>query len=235
VSQSLELEDTLNATLDKVLEVIGVEAGMIFRLDKRSQELVLAADRGVSEESTRELDRLSLGQHPCGYVAQRGELMVIPDTSQAPPALRRKGLQLQVAVPLKSMHRVQGVLAVAARQTRQCHPEELALLTAIGNAIGVALENARLYENMRFYVREITRAQEDERQRIAQELHDETIQMLIVLSRRLEALVVSSESLPETTREHLNSLQELIPNSSGGIRRCYRRHTGSTAITGCRP
>jgi signal transduction histidine kinase len=221
VSQSLELEDTLNATLDKILEVVGMEAGLMFRIDKRSQELVLAVSRGVSEESTLELERLNPGQHPCGRAAESGELAMIQDAS-SPPAMRREGLRLQVAVPLKSTDRVQGVLVVASRQMRQFLPEELALLTAIGNAIGVAIENARLYENMRFYVREITRAQEDERQRIAHELHDETVQMLIVLSRRLEALVTASEPLSETTRHHIRSLQELIPDISGGIRRFVR-------------
>jgi signal transduction histidine kinase len=222
VSQSLTLEHTLNAALDKVLEAIGVEAGMVFRLDKRSQELVLAARRGVSEGSATELDRLSLGESPCGRVAQSGELMVIQDPSQDPPAMRREGLRMQVAVPLKSTDRVQGVLAVATRRSRQFLPEELELLAAIGNEIGVAIENARLYESMRFYVQEITRAQEDERQRIARELHDETIQMLIVLSRRLEALITPSEPMSETTRQRLRSLQELIRNTSGGIRRFVR-------------
>ncbi|MBN1581024.1 MAG: sensor histidine kinase [Anaerolineae bacterium] len=84
----------------------------------------------------------------------------------------------------------------------------------------LAAENARLYESMRFYIRGITRAQEDERQRIARELHDETIQMLIVLSRRIEA-VMSLELRPEI-KEQLKSLQGLIRDISGGIRRFVR-------------
>ena len=127
-----------------------------------------------------------------------------------------------IVVPLKSKNQVQGVLIVATRQSRQFLAEELELLTTIGNQISVAIDNSRLYESMRFYARGISQALEDERQRIARELHDETIQMLIVLSRRLEALMPPSEPLSEATRQRLRSLQELIHDISRGMRRFVR-------------
>ena len=221
VTRSLELEQILKAALDEVLKVMGMEAGLVFSLAKGSQELQLVAHQGMSDESATALGRLRPGEGPWGRVAQSGELMVGQDFSQDVPAVRREGLRAQVAVPFMSRDRIQGVLVVATHRSRQFLPEELELLTAIGNQIGVAVENARLYASMRFYVQEITRAQEDERQRIARELHDETIQMLIVLSRRLEALT-ASESPSEATKQRLASLQELIRDISGGMRRFIR-------------
>ena len=50
---------------------------------------------------------------------------------------------------------------------------------------------------MRFYARKITQAQENERKRIARELHDDTIQSLIGLTRHMEALTTSEATLPE--------------------------------------
>jgi signal transduction histidine kinase len=217
VSQSLDLGPILHAAIDKILAVVGMEVGLIYRLDRRTQELVLAVGRGVSEDAWPALGRLDLDQSPYGQVVRTGQRTLIEDGSPLLP-----GVRLQVAVPLKSTDRVQGVLVVASQQPRRVLAQDTELLTAIGNEIGLAVENARLYENMRFYVREITRAQEDERQRIARELHDETIQMLIVLSRRLEALLTPSGSLPTPARDQLCSLQDLIRDISGGLRRFVR-------------
>ena len=226
VTESLELEQILNGALDKVLEVTGLEAGLIFFLDKQAQELILAAYRGVSKESAAGVDRLKLGEGFCGRVAQSGELMVVQDSSRDPRltrlAVRQEGLRGQIVVPLKSKGEVQGVLAVATRESRQFLPEELELITAIGNQIGVAVENARLYKNMRFYVGQITGAQEEERKRIARELHDETAQALIDLSRRLDDLATSREQLPESAIGRLEEFQELIDSILRGIRRFSR-------------
>jgi two-component system sensor histidine kinase DegS len=226
VTESLELKQILKDALDKVLEVTGLEAGLIFFLDKQDQELILAAYRGISKESAAGVDRLKLGEGFCGRVAQSGEPMVVQDSSQDPRltrfAVRQEGLRGQIIVPLKSKGEVQGALAVATRQLRQFVPEELELITAIGNQIGVAIENARLYQDMHFYVGQITKAQEDERKRIARELHDDTAQALIDLSRRLDDLATSPEQLPESVIERLEEFQELIDSILRGVRRFSR-------------
>ena len=51
-----------------------------------------------------------------------------------------------------------------------------------------ATEERRLQENMRFYVREIIRAQEDERKRIAREIHDDVSPSLLLLIQRIDAI-----------------------------------------------
>ena len=219
VTGSLELEQVLHDALDKILEVMGLEAGLIYLLDRETHELTLSAYEGISEDAATELGHVGVGEGPWGEVAQSGQLLMAPNCSGDPPAVQRDGLRTQVVVPLRSKDEVQGLLALAARSLREFTPEESELITAISREIGVAVENARLYESMRFYTREVIKAQEEERKRIARELHDETIQALVVISRRLEGLATRPGQLPESVRHGLASLQELVGNTLRGVRR----------------
>jgi signal transduction histidine kinase len=80
------------------------------------------------------------------------------------------------------------------------------------------LEQAQ--EKMRFYLGEVNKAQEEERKRIAQELHDDTIQSMVVLSRGLESLRYDRRELPEDEYNHrLEKLHQLTVDTMTGIRR----------------
>jgi len=75
-------------------------------------------------------------------------------------------------------------------------------------------------QNLRFYLQEATRAQEEERKRISHELHDDTIQALVVLSRDLDDVIAGDEELPEEVRLRLEELWHgRIDSIVKGVRR----------------
>ena len=80
-------------------------------------------------------------------------------------------------------------------------------------------EQKKMQENLRFYLRQTTNAQEEERKRISHELHDETIQALVVLSRQLDALASSKNDIPEEQRLHLEVLWQQTNVIIRGVRR----------------
>ena len=79
-------------------------------------------------------------------------------------------------------------------------------------------EQKRMDENLRFYLQEATRAQEEERKRISHELHDDTIQALVVLSRQLDALSSDERMSPED-RRRLEELWQKTDDIVKGVRR----------------
>jgi two-component system, NarL family, sensor histidine kinase DegS len=80
----------------------------------------------------------------------------------------------------------------------------------------------RLYENQQYYLKEITRAQEEERKRIARELHDSTAQNLIALMHQVENLLDEKATLPISQAKSLWSFYEHIRDVLQEVRRFSR-------------
>ena len=165
VSQSLEIEQVLNGALTKVVEVMDVEVALLFLLHEEAQELELKTYHGVSEEFAAGVRGIKLGEGFMGRVAESGEPLLVKDASHDPRLTREvvasERLHAGLIVPLKSKGKVVGTLCVAMRRPREFSPEEVELLTAIGNEIGIAMENARLYEEERVIAQRL-RASETE-------------------------------------------------------------------------
>jgi PAS domain S-box-containing protein len=175
VSQSLELKQILNSSIDSVIDVMDVDIVLIFLLDSQASELILGASRGVSTLFASGLDRMELGEGLNSVVAQTGEPMFIKNSSKDPrltkTEVKEEGIQSQIIVPLKSKGKVMGTICVAMRRQRRFNKDEVSLLAAIGNQIGVAIENARLYEE-EHEVAEQLRASEERYRTLFQNAHD---------------------------------------------------------------
>jgi len=237
ISQSLELHQVLDNAMDNVIDVMQVDAALLFLLDEDTADLHLAAHRGIAEELAKGIDRLKIGEGLNGRVAESGEPLFVEDVSTDPRLTRemvsKYDIHSMLIVPLNSKGKVNGTLCVAMRSYRTFQQEETDLLTAIGNQIGVAIENAKLYqnqqeiaeklrtmqENLRFYLLQVTKAQEEERKRISHELHDETIQALVALSRRLDTIASKDKKLSADLSHELEEIWQQINDVIRDVRR----------------
>ncbi|HBY95760.1 MAG TPA: hypothetical protein DEP84_17700 [Chloroflexi bacterium] len=151
VSGSLELEAILARALEKVLDVLETEAGEIYLLDEASQELVFKVHRGLFPQVFQEISRFPVDEGFPGLVAVTGEAIVVSDLAADPRFKRQavvaRGFRVMASVPLRAKDRVIGVMNVADR-SKVYTAEQVTLLAAIGNQIGVAVENAGLHSQV---------------------------------------------------------------------------------------
>jgi len=99
------------------------------------------------------------------------------------------------------------------------HGDQIAGLQII--ALDVT-DEVRLRRNMEYYITQVTRAQEDERLRVSRELHDETAQELVVLSRDIATLLEEDDNIPRRLAERLQKLRETADSALEGVRRFSR-------------
>lgn len=226
LSQSLDLEQVLQTTIDMVMDIMHVDVVLVFSLAEDRESLKLISYTGVQEKSAENLDGMRLGENPCGRVAETGEPFFINDLERDPDLSRlhtlEDDLKAELSVPLLAHGEIVGTLCVATRSKNRLRESDIELLSALGKLIGIAIHNARLQENQTFYLQQITRAHEDERQRISRDLHDSTAQNLIGMLRVLERFCEEDKQLSPERLEILWKLHVQLKNSLKEIRQLGR-------------
>lgn len=232
VSQSLDLNQILDDALDEVLQLDmfgGAAKGMLFGLDEADGRLVLIAHRGTPEDHPCLAQPPQLGECLCGLVAQEGEAIILEDCwgderhSRHWPSMPT---HKDICLPLKVRGQVLGVMNVRLPTTHQVAGHDVQLLTSVADQIGVAIENARLFEavsqqheRLRALTSQLAEAEETERRRLAQELHDQVGRKLTALGLNLNIIrTAMPEDGPQKATSLLVESQELVEQTTQLIR-----------------
>lgn len=152
VSQTLNLEELLRNVQDKVLEVMGLNIGGIFLLNEPTKEMILRAHRGMSPEFVCQLGVVNLEDGRfIGQVVKSGKPLIVKDIFVNPRlsrgVMKKENIKSFAAVPIMAREKILGVMGVGSRTYREFPDWEVRMLGAIANQIGMAIDNAQLYEH----------------------------------------------------------------------------------------
>ncbi len=207
VSQSRTLREVLDSALDRSLQLTSLTAGWIWLLGEESDSLRLGAQVGLEKTSQCLAQPRALGDCACGLVLGSGKAQFVDVGTGRCAILRGAGFERHLSIPLAAKGRTLGVMNLATTRQREFAADELDILAAIGSQIGVAVENARLWDELTHkeelrvqLLDKIISAQEDERKRIARELHDETSQALTSLLVTIKMIEASSDPVEARRR-----------------------------------
>ena len=155
-TQSLSTDRILNDTLDKSLEVLGFDVGYIRILDPEKKTMVVRASEGLTASSSDSKvvyveDRTR--RHVANILFETQKPYISPDVRKDQTfknrTMEREGVISAAYIPIMSKtKRVLGTLAVGSRKRRKFSKEKINLLQTFGSQLGMALENAQLYDEI---------------------------------------------------------------------------------------
>jgi GAF domain-containing protein len=129
------------------------EVGLISLVDSATGQLYLAVDHGLPETWRRRLLEQGMEGTLCDYVYRRGALLSVPDFTEDAPVdvegLLRMGLHSYLGIPLESKGETVGTICVFSYAPLSSEPALIPLLESVGRQVGVAVENAQLFEQAR--------------------------------------------------------------------------------------
>lgn len=202
-NRALSLTQALGDTLDRVVALIHASRAGVALLDEQGSGLkpyLLRPKQVVTPQD----EALMLAA--CQSVFESGEsLYVAPDAERG---LREPGALL----PIRSRESRVGVLVIVGPQGGVFSESRLALFQSIADQLGVIIENARLFEQVK------QAAIAAERNRLARDLHDAVTQTLFSASMIADVLPKIWERNPDEGRRRLEELRQLTRGALSEMR-----------------
>lgn len=245
LSREPNLAGALQTALEKLVDLVDVSTGWLFTTTLREGDVhesgfLLSASTGLPKAlASSDRQALRCAGCECQTLFRKGRLdhgiNMVTCSRLAEAEGDRGGLEIHASVPLLAPSGPVGILNLAAPGDRRFDQETLTFLSAIGKALGTAVERNRLQEERMQEARYA--AALEERQRLARDMHDALSQLLFAADlsvgaarqgvdpeRRALALDEAAAILADAQAE-LRGLVEVLraPDVSCGLASALRR------------
>ena len=166
VSSELSLDEMLGEVLGLTVQVTACDACLVYLIEKDTDEVVLQASQVPHAEELGSL-RMKVGEGVTGWVAEHKSVVVLSENASADVRFKRFSRLVEdtyeafLSVPLISGGEVIGVINVHHRQRHQHSPEEVSLVTFVGEQMGNAIARAKLMEEVQKLAEEAEEARRE--------------------------------------------------------------------------
>ncbi len=185
LNSSLDLHQVLETAIEQVIAFVGAERGFILLVDMETGRFVGEAVRNIDREAIEatlserdQTNRAEISRTIVQNVLTTREAVVSVNAMDDPRfaaamSVQFANLRSVLCVPLIAQGRLLGIIYLDNRiRTAVFTDHHLSMLSAFANQASVAIENARLYDNLRRSL--------EERLRLHDELHKQATQRLAV-------------------------------------------------------
>ena len=211
LSEPAPIEALCQGFVSRIRTALGADAGAVRLYAADTEKLYLMTHEGLSGEFVAREAEMRCGDCLCGDVIETG-MPIAFDTVNPPPGMKlrncvREGFATATAFTIQYDRQRIGVFNLYFRQPRPVSDQEINLLETLGQHLGVAIENQRLR------AREKELAVSEERNLLAQDLHDSIAQGLAFLNIQVQLLQDSlrkgrSEEAMQTAGQLREGVQE---------------------------
>ncbi len=223
--------------LQAVLDAISYHAKSLTRADWAGVMLVdLDANQArwravIGNKTPMPLDAISLSKALTEIVRSK-EHVIMNEPIDPPkvsvielPPFEAEGIISAIRYPLFVEKEIKGQLVVGYRRRHDFAAREIRLLYSLAEKSSIALANAHLYDSLLSRERELemlsgarVKAQEDERRRIAREIHDSLGQMLTAIKFNVEILEDAANLQADEDRRRIKEIKSLLDNAMAEAR-----------------
>ncbi len=160
LTSTLDLDQVLKQTTLLIQRALLSEAALLWLLDETGQELVLIAGSGLGASLSTGY-RLPLDERLVGQVARTGEPHIAADITKAEafltpfPQLSHFQLRSVLSMPVQIKGKTIGVMQVLHQKANRFDQDDLRLSYSMVSSVGIAVENARLFNEVQAFSRQL--------------------------------------------------------------------------------
>jgi diguanylate cyclase (GGDEF)-like protein len=153
LTSSLDLDSILQTIMEKMAEYFRPDTWSLLMVDEQKNELYFAIAVGAAAEALS-ATRLKVGEGIAGWVAKHGQSLIVPDVQNDPrfssrvDEITRSQTRSIICMPLRSRHRVLGVIQLVNANVQALKEQEVFFLQTLCDYAAISIENAKAVEKI---------------------------------------------------------------------------------------